>query len=181
MEQTPDVAKDVAVIGDNAYVAGGVSGLLMIDVADPANPVLSGSIPTLDVARGVTGNGSYVFIADGAAGLWIAPAHCAVSGNIYTPPVAASLSASLSVGPNPAYGSVRMSFQLPRGTFARLTITDPTGRRVRLLRGDHMGDGKSHVTWDGRDDRGRRVASGLYLVRLDWEGCSAAGRVVFLR
>jgi hypothetical protein len=42
-------------------------------------------------------------------------------------------------------------------------------------------DGKQSATWDGNDDRGRPMASGIYVVRVSWPGGTAAGRLTLLR
>jgi flagellar hook assembly protein FlgD len=47
-----------------------------------------------------------------------------------------------------------------------LTILDLSGRKIRaLVRGGRLA-GSSNVTWDLRDDSGRRVPTGLYFARL---------------
>ena len=57
----------------------------------------------------------------------------------------------------------------------RLAIFDLRGRRVReLLDGRPLPAGPHTVVWDGRDDGGREVASGIYISRLD-VGLDAAG------
>ncbi len=50
-------------------------------------------------------------------------------------------------------------------------ITDAVGRRVRTLVARRQSAGFHTVIWDGTDDLGRRVASGVYVYRLragDW-------------
>jgi M6 family metalloprotease-like protein len=68
-----------------------------------------------------------------------------------------------SPAPNPGRDLIRLPVSLPAGT-ARLAIHDLCGRRIRtwsLTAGDYL------VAWDGRDDRGRRLAAGVYIVRLE--------------
>ena len=47
-----------------------------------------------------------------------------------------------------------------------LTIYDVTGRRVRILTRGSRKAGNYALRWDGLDDEGRRVASGVYLAQL---------------
>lgn len=76
---TPDYAYGVSVIQLNALnyalVADGVTGLLLINVTNPATPSLISSYNTsgtaLDVTSGVINNSSYAFVSDGADGLVI--------------------------------------------------------------------------------------------------------------
>jgi flagellar hook assembly protein FlgD len=46
-----------------------------------------------------------------------------------------------------------------------LDMFDVNGRRVRTIAGDGGGATSMQVEWDGRDESGRRVASGRYWVR----------------
>ena len=58
----PDHASDVAVAGSHVYVAAATGGLQVVDVSDPAAPVVAGSCPVLDSACGVTVAGDYAFV-----------------------------------------------------------------------------------------------------------------------
>jgi glucose/arabinose dehydrogenase len=67
---------------------------------------------------------------------------------------------------------------------ATLTIHDANGRRVRRLTDAEFvpqSDGRLAISWDGRDDDGRKVHPGLYLARLESGGDQASVRVPFLR
>ena len=68
--------------------------------------------------------------------------------------------------PNPAHGSTRISFSLPREERVILRVYDVAGRAVRTLSRETYPAGLSSVLWDGRDDTGRRLASGVYLYQL---------------
>jgi hypothetical protein len=136
---------------------------------------------TLDTAYDIVTDGSYGYIADGAGGLQIASLECGsleeVSNNL---PTRLTL-AQPRLTPNPAWGAVRVDFELPRSGDVRLCITDPAGRHVRSLLRGNLGQGNRTVSWDGRNDHGRPVASGVYLVRVETQGQSRTGRVTVLR
>lgn len=68
--------------------------------------------------------------------------------------------------PNPFNPRTKISFVLPVAGEARLAVYDVDGRLVRTLAGGWLEAGERTVTWDGDDDRGGRVASGLYFCRL---------------
>lgn len=68
--------------------------------------------------------------------------------------------------PNPFREATRITYGLPGPSPVRLEVFDVLGRRVRTLVATDQRTGFHHATWDGRDDRGRRVASGTYLYRL---------------
>jgi len=78
-----------------------------------------------------------------------------------------------AVWPNPAAGSTTIRFAVPPNETARLDVYDLRGRLVRRLRQDASGSGALEVVWDTCDDRGVRVASGTYFLRL-----SSQSRVV---
>ncbi|MEM1126450.1 MAG: Ig-like domain-containing protein [Bacteroidota bacterium] len=68
--------------------------------------------------------------------------------------------------PNPSGGAVQVSWS-SAGAPVRLGVYDLLGRRVRLLEAGTPRAGWHTTTWDGRDDQGRQVASGLYTVVLE--------------
>lgn len=68
--------------------------------------------------------------------------------------------------PNPALGSASISFSIPESGAVELTIFDPAGRRVRQLVSATLSAGTHVRKWDGRDDRGHLLASGMYFYEL---------------
>lgn len=82
--------------------------------------------------------------------------------------------------PNPFNPSTRITYVLPNAGRASLHVFDAAGRRVAELRSGLARAGENTVDWTARDDAGRRVASGVYFVRLDFEGRQRATRVVVL-
>jgi hypothetical protein len=92
-------------------------------------------------------------------------------------------SSSLGLGPtapNPFVGDTRISWTLPRSGDALVRVFDPAGRHVRTLaRGTHEA-GAHQLTWDGRDDAGRTVPSGIYLVEVRSGAESQSRRMIRL-
>ncbi len=85
--------------------------------------------------------------------------------------------------PNPFNPSTVIAFDVPRdgGRSVCLNIYDLRGRLVRtLVRGD-LEPGKRMVHWDGRDERGCSVPSGLYLYRLDTPEFTSTRRMLLVR
>jgi hypothetical protein len=72
-----------------------------------------------------------------------------------------------AVEPNPFATSTRIAFSLPRRQNTKLSVIDVTGRTVRVLLDGDAPAGTRDVRWDGRDNDGRNVASGVYMVRLE--------------
>ena len=68
--------------------------------------------------------------------------------------------------PNPFNPSTALSYALPRSAAVRLAIYDALGRHVRTLVESEQPPGSYTVQWDGRDDAGLPVSSGVYLYRI---------------
>ncbi len=69
--------------------------------------------------------------------------------------------------PNPFNPSTTIAFDIPgtqgEGQHVEVTVYDIRGRRVTTLIGEDLEPGSYRLYWDGRDDRGERVSSGIYL------------------
>ena len=68
--------------------------------------------------------------------------------------------------PNPFNSQTAICYQLDRTTPARLTIYNIAGQQVRTLVDEVKVAGGHRVSWDGRDDAGRTVGSGVYFYQL---------------
>jgi M6 family metalloprotease-like protein len=90
------------------------------------------------------------------------------------PAVGVSVAALLPAAPNPFNPITMIRCHVPAGgAEATLRVFDASGRVVRTLLSGAAQAGWQEVRWDGRDDRGSRVASGLYFARFE-----AGGQVV---
>ena len=84
--------------------------------------------------------------------------------------------------PNPFRSVTRIRFGLPQSGPTRLEVYDVLGRRVRtLVDAPHLGAGFHVAIWDGRDEGGLRVASGVYFCRLRAADGSLRRKVTVLR
>ena len=88
---------------------------------------------------------------------------------------------SVSLSGNPFRGSARFDVFLPMAGRAELRIHDTSGRLVRSLEAGWSSAGPLSMDWDGTDERGRPVASGVYLVRLVATEEAAVAKCVLLR
>jgi hypothetical protein len=68
--------------------------------------------------------------------------------------------------PNPNRGTATIRFRLAKPGEAALRVYDPAGRCVRTLAEGALPAGEQTRVWDGTDDRGGRLGSGVYWVRL---------------
>jgi hypothetical protein len=78
----------------------------------------------------------------------------------------APLVADARVRPNPFNHSVTIELKVPHPAPVEIAVHDAAGRLVRLLLSERRTQGVHEVVWDGRDQQGRRVASGLYLAKV---------------
>jgi hypothetical protein len=65
--------------------------------------------------------------------------------------------------PNPFNGETVIRFQLPRAARVQMYVFNIRGQRVATLVDDQMDPGYHKITWDGRNDDNRKVASGIYI------------------
>jgi len=68
--------------------------------------------------------------------------------------------------PNPFNPTTTLRYSIAKDGDVTLTIYDVGGRTVRVLVNDHQTANRYQITWDGTNDAGQRVASGVYFSRL---------------
>jgi hypothetical protein len=83
--------------------------------------------------------------------------------------------------PNPFNPSTLLRFSLASVADVQMTIHDTRGRIVRRLRLDELQPGLHEVRWNGEDDAGAAVASGVYYVRLQAPGTDLSRPVDLVR
>jgi hypothetical protein len=82
--------------------------------------------------------------------------------------------------PNPFNPVTVISFEVPTTSHVRLTVHDLAGRHVATLLDAERPAGPGRASWNGRDGRGRLVAGGIYLYRLETAGVTLARRMLLL-
>lgn len=93
-------------------------------------------------------------------------------------PVAPAVTMMSAPFPNPFRGSSSMRMAMARDGKAKVAIYDLVGRRVRTLVDGPKPAGEWTLVWDGRDDGGRAVPAGLYLVRFTGDGVQQSRRLI---
>jgi len=84
--------------------------------------------------------------------------------------------------PNPTSGSTSISFDIPDHSGAvHLFIYNVRGQLVRTVLDGPVERGRHEESWDGSDDRGQPVASGVYFARLMVDGRADDQKVMVLR
>jgi len=89
--------------------------------------------------------------------------------------------ALLQPTPNPARGATTIRYQVGRPGLTSVDITNASGQCVRRLLKGVLSPGKYTLTWDRRDDHGRRVSDGVYFIRLEAPAYQEIRKVVLTR
>jgi hypothetical protein len=177
---TPGRAVGVAVSGSYAYISDLACGLQVIDVTNPASPQIIGSLDTPAGAFDVIVFGTYALVSDGNSGLQILPAQCTGTSGVEDHVWDAS-GVVVSIYPNPSSSSALIHFAMPSDGHARASIYDVAGRHIRTLFDETLSAGPHHFLWDGKDESGRGVAAGIYLIRVSTVEESSTARLVMVR
>src|SRR5262245_12410276 len=99
---------------------------------------------------------------------YVSPGVADVEGPVLTPQFAAPR-------PNPAGSGTSFAVTLPKSELIRVEAFDLAGRKIRTIAQGAYSGGAFDIKWDLRDDEGRMLLAGAYLVR------GQLGEDVFLR
>jgi hypothetical protein len=100
---------------------------------------------------------------------------------IADPPAANSMVSLGDAYPNPFHPATTIPFALTKDARVTLGVYDALGRCVRTLLDGATPAGPQALRWDGRDDAGRALASGVYFLRIDADGVRATRKITILR
>ena len=170
-------ATDVAIRGNTVYSTWMGGGVRAVDISDPANPVEVGQFlpsvnePLSDVAY--LGDHHVVATTVWGPGLYVLRDDAPVPTSIEAEAAVPARYALSQNYPNPFNPHTAIQFDLPVQSHVSLSVFDLMGQQVANLVEGARGAGAHTVHWDGRDDEGRELASGVYLYRLrtgdgDW-------------
>jgi hypothetical protein len=105
----------------------------------------------------------------------------ALLGATSSPERASASDLRVVTAPNPFRAATTIRFSVAAAGPATLAIHDVGGRLVRTLLDAALVPGDRRVVWDGRDDAGRALASGVYFYRLRTGPESRSGSVQLLK
>ncbi|MCA9753154.1 MAG: T9SS type A sorting domain-containing protein [Gemmatimonadetes bacterium] len=142
--------------------------------SEAANLALFGTIGQPDA--GTLGGGTYEL-----RGGFLGSAGDAATDSPEDVPVIAPKAHGLGLAaPNPFVADTSLRFEIARPAHARLRVYDVSGRLVRTLVDERLEAGRHTANWDGRDESGRRVASGVFFVRMQAENFGAVRKITRL-
>jgi len=91
-----------------------------------------------------------------------------------------SLILNLSNYPNPFNPTTTISFSIPEESNVKLSIYNIKGQKIKSLLNDQITSGEHSIVWNGEDDSGKKVSSGVYLYKLNVNGKTEAVRKCLL-
>lgn len=83
--------------------------------------------------------------------------------------------------PNPFNPETRLSFSLKEAGFVNLTVYNLSGQIIRTLTAQQYRAGAHSCNWDGRDNNGKTVPSGVYLYKFKVNGFEISKKMEFVK
>ena len=112
----------------------------------------------------------------GTSAIWVGPEDLTPLSTAVE--AGALLSATVS---NPFTPMSEISFALPRDARVSAEVYDLAGRRVAVLLDAALPAGPRRIAWDGRDMSGQHAPSGVYLLRLAFDGRARTHKITLAR
>lgn len=153
----------------------GVPGVYVSDT-----PVLSTETPVVQFVD-ADGNGVQEMLCGQAGRLML---YATADAYVGVPAPTGAVTGGLALSrawPNPARKAVQLGFAMDAAGDATLRVIDAAGRAVRTEQRRGLAAGAHGWQWDGRDDGGRTLSSGVYWLEVDANGERGSRRVVRLR
>ena len=83
--------------------------------------------------------------------------------------------------PNPFNMDTEIIYQLPEPGFVTITIYNSVGHQIRSLVNQHQSTGKYAVRWDGKDDHGIEITSGVYIYHMKSKKYSMSKKMLLIK
>lgn len=82
--------------------------------------------------------------------------------------------------PNPFNPETTIGFDVPEASQVRILIYNRLGQKVRTLLDEAKRAGRYHINWNGTDDFGKKVSSGVYFYQFDTEKYNATRKMILI-
>jgi hypothetical protein len=83
--------------------------------------------------------------------------------------------------PNPFNSTTTIEYVLARPTEVTVTVFNALGQRVSRIDAGRVGAGSHRIEWDGRDESGLSVSSGVYFYKFSAGNATGTGRMLLLK
>jgi hypothetical protein len=84
-------------------------------------------------------------------------------------------------GPNPLSTGTKIDFEVASTSKVSIKVYNAMGQMVQVLKDAQMDPGKYSVAWDGRNQAGERVSSGVYFYKMDADKYSAVKKMLVVK
>jgi hypothetical protein len=186
-----NLAHNVFIAGDYAYASHYESGLIITDIRNPLQPIEAASYDTYPQANTPNYNGAWgvypftnnglVYVSDRQTGLYIFSFDTVTVSNLDPSDNLPNKFALQQNYPNPFNPTTAISFQIPEASQVSLKIFNILGQEVRTLVNDIYAAGQWSVNWDGKDNFGNAVPSGMYLYQLESEAYTEMKKMILTK
>ncbi len=158
--------ESIEIVGDYAYLANKTtdSGVQVINISDPYNPVVVGYCQVDDPLELVYING-YLLAGCMHQSMTVIPLICETS-TVDDFVISEPKPVMLEIAGNPSPGVCRLKLSLEISQSIELSVFDVQGRLVRHLYRGQPDAGVHELVWDGLNRNGVSMAEGVYFARL---------------
>jgi len=92
-----------------------------------------------------------------------------------------TMHALMPVYPNPFNGIVNIPFELSSPINSTIVIFNVLGEKVREFPLEHFGTGRHLIKWNGENEHGNHVGTGIYFAKLGLKRSSNVQKLIFLK
>lgn len=83
--------------------------------------------------------------------------------------------------PNPFNPNTQISFYLPLSSNIDLSIYNIIGQKIKTLYNGFMNTGKKEISWDGKNNHGEFVNSGIYIYKLETDAATISRKMILIK
>ena len=83
--------------------------------------------------------------------------------------------------PNPFNPTTTIAFELEKSGKSSVNIYNMKGQKVKTLLNEELLEGKHFRLWDGKNDNGKRVASGMYFYKVALDGKQLTRKMILMK
>ena len=145
-------------------------GLWVLDVSNPDSIHEIGIFSTSTRPTNVSLKDGYIYLANGDAGLYILKHDTTADIEIQRQYGASETFQLFRNYPNPFNSNTIISYQTKKSGHVALIVYDLMGKKVKILVNSEQNPGMHQIQWNGTDNDGNEVASGIYFYKLKTGG-----------
>lgn len=151
----------------------------IIDITTPSSPQEVGLFSIYDNATDIAVSGTFAYVTSGH-GLYIIQNELLVVSNDEDPSLPESFELNQNY-PNPFNPTTTIQYSLPEVSSVNITVFDIRGQEVTALLEVSKSSGNYEVQWNGLDQSGNAVSTGVYLARLQAGEYTQTIKMLYLR